>query len=52
MGVNAETNMVNEIAHRFNNGYDKKTLILSIPGILDDLDSKDANFEMSVSNTL
>ena len=51
-GIAAKTNMVNEIAHIFCTRYDKTTLILVIPDVFDDLQSKDANFEMVVSNTL
>ena len=50
--VAAKTNMVTEIARIFFTRYDKSKFILSIPDCFEDLQSKDANFEMSVSNTL
>ena len=51
-GVAAKTNMVTEIAHIFFTRYDKAKFVLVIPVCFEDLQSKDANFEMSISNTL
>ena len=52
MGIVAKTNMVTEIAKIFDVKYNKKTYTLSIPICFEDIQSKDANFEMSISNTL
>ena len=52
MGVLAKTNMMNEIAHIFNTGYNRVDFVLTVPDVFDNLQSTDANFETSLSNTL
>lgn len=52
LGVNADTNMVSDIAVIFEHQYEKDFLTLLIPACFEDLTSKDANMEMMVSNTI
>lgn len=52
MGVNADTNMANELANIYNHKYDIKYLLLKLPDCFDDLDSSDANMEMIASSTI
>ena len=44
--------MINEIAHIFNMNYNKIDFTLPVPDCFDYLQSTDANFETSMSNTL
>ena len=44
--------MVNELAQVFETEYDKTTFTLAIPKCFNDLHSKDAHFELSVSSTI
>ena len=47
----ADTNMVIEVAKIYDTYYNKESFTLAIPDCFNDMQSKDANFEMSVSNT-
>ena len=44
--------MMNEIAEIFNTEYSRVDFVIAIPGCFDGLQSTDANFETSLSNTL
>ena len=52
MGVLANTRMVKDVAKSLGKFFDKDSLSVVYPDILDYLKGKDANFEMISSNTL
>ena len=50
--VKAETGMVYEIAEAFNTRFSTEDLTLQIPGVFENLTSKEEKLEMSISNTV
>ena len=52
MGVKSDTTMVKDVAKSFGKFYDKDSLSIVFPEILEYLKGKDANFEMISSNTM
>ena len=50
--VKADTNMVKDIADAFNTRFSTEDLTLLIPDVFENLISKDAKFEMAISNTV
>ena len=50
--VKADTNMVNEIVDAMNTRFSTETLTLEIPDVFENLSSRDAKFEMAISNSI
>ena len=50
--MKADTNMVKDIADAFNTRFSTEDLTLLIPDVFENLISKDAKFEMAISNTV
>ena len=51
-GVTLDTQMIHDAAHAMEHRFDRKTFILEIPAVFEQLKGQDVNFEMITTNTL
>ena len=51
-GVNVDTKMMHDTRKALVNRFDRKTFILEIPAVFEQLKGQDVNFEMITTNTL